>query len=78
MADLVTKYAEDGTWGELIETGFGTAISGWEYCFNGEPGWNPDLVSEEEIADFQENVIDMIANGDTRSRVTEDANPGTY
>lgn len=79
IEDVVTNYAENGCWGELIETGFGTVVSGWEYSFDGEPGWNPALVTEEDIADFQKNVVDMIADGGwDPTFTTDDANPGTY
>ena len=79
MADVITNYAENGKWGENVFCGFGSIVSGWTYNFDGEPGWNPALVSEEEVADFQKNVIDMIANGGwDPTFTTEDANPGTY
>ena len=79
MEDVVSNYLENGLVNGVISCGFGTVVRGWEYIYDEEHTVNPDLISEDQLAEFQKNVIDKISSeGYDPVFTAEDANPGTY
>ena len=78
--DMMRKYLTEGLQGGVIEVGFGTAVRGWDYVYDAEHEFNPDIITDEMIAEFDENVRNKFTpeNPYVHNFVTEDANPGVY
>lgn len=79
MEDVVNYYLSNGLLSGVTEVGFGTVVRGWDYVYDDTHEFNPDLITDEMLADFQKNVVDKItAEGFEHDYVAEDANPGVY
>lgn len=79
MQDVVTNYLTKGLMHGVTEVGFGTVVRGWEYHYNTDKTFNPDLITDAMAADFQKNVVDKITKEGYEHKYTaEDANPGVY
>ncbi len=79
MEDVVNYYLSTGLLSGVTEVGFGTVVRGWDYVYDESHEFNPDLITDDLLADFQKNVIDKITEeGFEHAYVAEDANPGVY
>jgi basic membrane protein A len=79
MQDVVTYYLTKGLMHGVTEVGFGTVVRGWDYHYDKDNEFNPDLITDEMAADFQKNVVEKITNEGYEHKYTaEDANPGVY
>ncbi|MEA4964591.1 MAG: BMP family protein [Oscillospiraceae bacterium] len=79
MEDVVTNYLTKGLLHGVTEVGFGTVVRGWDYHYDTDHEFNPDLITDEMAAKFQTNVIEKITKeGYTHNYTAADANPGVY
>lgn len=79
MEDVVTNYLTKGLMHGVTEVGFGTVVRGWDYHYNTDNTFNPDLITPDMAADFQTNVIEKITKeGFEHNFTAKDANPGVY
>jgi Uncharacterized ABC-type transport system, periplasmic component/surface lipoprotein len=79
MQDVVTYYLTKGLMHGVTEVGFGTVVRGWDYHYNKDKSFNPDLITDKMAADFYTNVVEKITKeGYEHNYTAKDANPGVY